>query len=144
MALSHDEGVNTAIFRTSSLSGASEELELDAEEDREIIGWKVTLHNLDGSETAVVNGRAYIGNDPVPTGPGMNQGEQFYCSFDFVATEDDTNGVGKAAMQDGSVILPEGQTFAWDRHVTLSLYANERSGGDDGVNVELVVYYREV
>lgn len=144
MSLSSSQETKSAIVRTGNVSsGTSSTLGLDAQEDREIVGF---ILDADLNADAEISGRvkAYIGTDPQPAAGQAADNRSFYVVNDFYSESDDTNGVGSQGVDLQTVWFGEGSGFEWNEDATLNIEVDNNSISDDEFNGEVVVYYREV
>lgn len=145
LSASADE-VKTTSFNLNVAPGGNEEIALDAAEDREIIGWQFTWDDVNPGNTYNVTAFAHTGNNPRTVGSNdVNDQEQFFTECNMVKVKDDTNtNASHDSSGDEYVFLPQGESFPWDRHVTLTFIASEAAGdAASSLDVRLYVYYKE-
>lgn len=145
MSLSSSDEVQTAVLSCNVGPGEEETQALDAQEDREIVGFSMDGVGINPSESLQLEAEAYVGSDPtVSMSDNKDIGGKFYAQGEIAVNNDETNGVGWAysTMPDSGPV-PEGEGWDWNEDVTLSLHVAEGNGSSGG-GVAITVYYREV
>ena len=139
------DGVQSAIIKTPSNLDGDDPVtkELDATEDREIVGYHLHPTAFEGGISHDMKLNAWLGSDPLIGSDSVNQGEQFVAEAHVRQTFDDTNGnASSTSFGTDPVIFDE--PFDWDEHVTLTVRHNESTAGSDASVGRMTVYYREV
>lgn len=141
MALSSSDEVQTAILNVTASAGTTEQQQLDAQEDRRIVGFGFSGQSASVGEDTSVLAKLFTGVDPdPPLDDAEDLGGKFYAQFEFV--QDSTNGWARESTWEPD-IAPENAGWDWNEDVTLTLEVDENSGSGDG-GVMCMVYYKEV
>lgn len=127
----------------SSASSADNRVSLDAEEDRRIWGYSVSIEDADAESDINVNARGWIGSDPfgADLGEWVNQSEGFVFHFDamlnFEAADGTGGGLGSAVHSETFPVH-----FDWERGRTLTFHYEDATT-DQATHGELIVWYTE-
>jgi hypothetical protein len=142
MPLSNSEEIKTVTANAQPPAGETEELRVDAQEDREIIGWEISPY-LSQNEDQNVRLEVYTGSHPRPSANSAEDlGGKFFISTKAVVNNDDTNNVGWSVvgtMDSGHLDSP---AFDWNEDVTLTFECTNQGDTQNGFQIQ--VYYREV
>jgi hypothetical protein len=132
----HDE-VQTAVLSVDA-SGTTEEVQLDADENRKIVGWSLspTLESTGATQRA--EAEAFIGVDPdIGIDDAEDIGGKFYASAGVVV--DATNGYALSS-EDNAYDIEGTPNFDWNEDAVLTLQVREGQG-NASVEYTLEVYY---
>lgn len=121
--LSGSNEVKTANAKVSA-TGTTDEVRIDAQEDREIVGTHLTLA---GSGDGI--GRAYVGTSPQPDVDDVNDNRGFYQIVDDPRTT--------------TMWFGDGSGIEWNEDATLTVECEE-TGGSNSLSHKVTVYYREL
>lgn len=128
----------TTIMDTATTSGGSEEqIEVDANEDRKIVGLTLIAKNVGSDEEHNAETEVWIGADPRTGVDTVRDSEQFYMRSDFTA--DSAAGQGAGYQNQGHIEFEE--PFDWEKHRTLTLAHTEHAA--DGSRAHAVVHWVE-
>lgn len=140
--LSTDAGeVNTVVARTATVSaGDSDTVQIDAQEDRKIVGFEMEIPGKMGSDLNAT-ARAYVGTDPIP---GSDDAKDIGGKFAAEArlTQDNTNGwahQGSAGLFD----VDSDHAFDWNEDVTLTIEVLNNGASATSVQAQARIYYVE-
>lgn len=141
MSLSASDEIQTVVLTLPNVSGSTEQVQVDAEEDRRIVGWDMSIHNYTlGNVDAY--GRAWVGVQP-DMGPGGHElGGKFYTEGLVFTNDDTTNNLGFSLSDLPEVDPEDGLSFDWNEDVVLTFEASENAAQGE-IALELTVYYRE-
>lgn len=151
MSISGSQETKTAILQQSAAAGGDEELSLDAQEDREIVGFSITT-DVDPGEAAPDLGRArvrlFIGTEQFTEQADADVPESntrdnvsFHTSFVGTAMDDDTNNKAAAGENHDSNWFGHGSGVEWNEDATITLRVRPLAGS---AKVRTVVWYREL
>lgn len=130
----------SAVFNLGSASNATNTVQDDAEEDREIVGAEITF-DLPSDNNADVIGKAFVGVDPRGGAQSVGDGG-FYFEHRAAPGSDDTNGGTSGSEDTESIYFGHGHGFDWNEDVTLTVELSENTGNAVGATV--VIYYRDL
>lgn len=146
MSISGSQETKTALLQAHPAAGNTETAELDAQEDREIVG--VNVRGNPSPAAAPDIGRLAaelrVGTDPgnVTSGETSQQDNlSWQHRADFTMMDDDTNNKAVSGSQPSSVWYGHGSGIEWNEDATLTLEAVATGGSG---NCEASVYYREL
>lgn len=151
MSISGSDETKSAILQQSAAAGTDEEAQLDAQEDREIVGYS-TQSDIDPEGAAPDLGRAririHIGTSQfqeqafadVPE-TDVRDNASFHVPFQASAEDDDTNNKAAAGDSSEAVWFGKGSGIEWNEDATLTVQLSPVAG--DAV-ATVVVYYREL
>lgn len=146
MALSTDDEIKTVEMHGWP-NGESLSTALDAEEDREIVGFEWSINDTSLGNSHELKCEAYVGTNPGPsTSTGdihaKDTGGKFHTHA-WSAISTDGSGYGYAANSLPSVPPGSDVTWDWNEDVTLTINLSEEQGMG-GVKATFQLYYREV
>lgn len=123
------------------------ELAIDAQEDREIVGFEWSLIDAVRGNPHELEAEAYVGVDPSPT-VGANEGDvkdvggKFHTHANSQVSTDGA-GFGYAIQNLPNVAVDSEMSWDWNEDVTLSAEFTEEVGNGP-VSTTLNIWYREV
>lgn len=149
MSISGAQETKTALLEVSGPAGTTQTTALDAQEDREIIGFNVAVKNVSnsGPDPTKALTQFHIGTDQfadftLGTAETAEQDNlSFHGSAAFTYMDDDTNGNALASNLQDAEWFGEASGVEWNEDSTLTLTVTT-TGGD--VEVTLAIYYREL
>lgn len=145
VSASHSEEVQSVTMRLAANAGSTENIQIDADQDRRIVGWNFAPEGIDLGSEYKVDAKLFLGTDPNP-GPDNAEdiGSKFVARTQFTINNDTTNGVG-SALGDEALPgnTPSDVTFDWNEDVTLTLEATNSTNSTDAAGVMAEVYYVE-
>lgn len=138
-----DAEVQSAILRVGA-SASQNSVEIDAQEDRAIVGYELSIDRLPSNTSVEGLIEAFIGSDPqVPNGETTEDlGSKFYVHRAYRWVADTTNGLGVQKGMDADQTFFEDHTFDWNEDVTITLDHTEDTGNATP-HAQLTVYYVE-
>lgn len=140
--LSADGDIESVALVTPGLSGGGEEeVQVDADEDRRIIGWKFDVYGVSPGNDYDGDSRLFVGVDPGPLGSGTGKdiGGKLFDTSHYTA--DSTNGWSDAVNVGGVKMADNDHSFDWNEDVTLTLVGENDSANT--MNYAATVYYVE-
>lgn len=144
MSISGSEEVKTARLAFNNASNTEAEEQVQAQEDREIVGY--TLRVIPGLNASVrVETELRVGIDDDLEGldsQGTTDNQSWRVGHGFVQNADTTNGVGSAADTQSSEWYGKGSGVEWNEDATLTAFIEERNGENCDLKAE--VHYREL
>lgn len=140
MSLAQSDEVKTAVVNHGNVTGDNEQISLDAQEDREIVGFAVSI---DPSMTGDVNARIllHVGTQGIPAEARDNL--SFHYRMDYSQQNNTTDGVGWSTEETEVVTFGRGEGFEWNEDATLTSSLSE-SAGSVSVTAQIFIYYVEV
>lgn len=141
MSLSSGNDVKTAVLHSPSANGSTEEIEMDADEDREILGVALSFSGIDQNSEYTANAFLWMGADEFPTGGNVNDSTKHLARAELAQEVDTTNGVGGGVVSGDVYRDFSDNPIQWDEHQTLTLQVNENAG-ISSIKVVAEVYYR--
>lgn len=142
--VSKSHETRTAILESPTAQASTESIELDAAEDREIVGYQLFAHGWDLGLDSWGTARAYTGRNPEPPVGDLRDNEQFFAKATWESNSDSANNrMGEQIHGSGEYIDISDRPIPWDKHVTLTVECQEE-GGNDTAHAELILHYREV
>lgn len=131
----------TTVIDTPLSSGGSEVTkQIDATEDRLIVGMQIMVENLGQDEETNSEAQVYLGNDPFSRDDNVSDHETLAISHDVTQAADNTNGRGHSTAEPQYLDFSE-YPFAWDEHVTLT--AEYQENQSNNTQLEVIVHYIE-
>lgn len=135
----HEGEISSVRVRAKPAAGGTETVQIDADEDREILGWEWNAQGLQQGGSVTVFSEAFVGVDPdTAQNSAEDLGGKLYTNARWVT--DSTNGFATNSVHSSSVDTDD--TYDWNEDVTLTLVTQENSGVNSG-GAELTIYYRE-
>ena len=131
--------IQTVYLSTDNLSNSQDTTSIDAQEDREIIGYSLRRDGGNVGDNYQLSAQAFVGVDPdVGNNHSEDLGGKFFASMSFVQ-----NGTAGWAHNADDNIAPGQGSWDWNEDSTLTLAAQESEGGQN-ISAAIEVYYRVV
>lgn len=132
--------LNSVRLRTSTNTGTETEAQIDAQEDRLIIGYRLDVDGVGVGDDAVGDLELFVGTDPDP-GNSEDIGSKLYDKLHYL--QDATNGVTNWQGLGVTYFLDTEHAFDWNEDATLSIRHNNAGSSSGSHEGEAVVYYVE-
>lgn len=143
MSLSASSDEVQTVILSQSAQGAEEQTQIDAQEDRRIMGWQWIPEDLSPGTDFEAKGTAFVGTRPSDAEGSHDIGGKFHTQCQLFNHVDSTNGVGANVARFPGNPLESDASWDWNEDVTLTMVAYEEMGNSP-VYLTLIVYYREV
>lgn len=147
MSISGSNEVKTALFNArASGADAEEEVALDAQEDREILGVAISIGGPSGLDTDIeYRGEVLVrvGKDERPGADSAADNRSYHSVFHYHFIHDGPGGSGAGADLRDEQWYGHGSGIEWNEDATLTVSIDERDAGAQ-VTVEAEVFYREL
>lgn len=154
MSISGTEEVKTAILQRGVVSGGEQTAELDAQEDREVVGLAISadIDPTSGVATDLgrVRTRVHIGVNQfqdllfadLPTAAGTTADNfSFHFETHHGSMDDDVNNAGALDQKADLEWFGKGSGIEWNEDATLTILV--RATASDAI-VSATIYYREL
>jgi hypothetical protein len=133
--------IETVILRTAAVAGGEATAQVDAQEDRAIVGWSFSPKDITQGNDHDVEMEAFVGVDPdVSNDTTDDLGGKFYDHASLVY--DTTNGAAFDLNCANENFLNNEHWYDWNEDVTLTLVHDENASNSSAG--ELTLYYVEV
>lgn len=142
MSISAGQEVQTVDFHVQPAANGKETIQVDAQEDREIVGFAMTVAGLVEESTYKLFVQAFTGVQP-SGGDVSDLGGKFHIHGIMRQEYGAADGIGVESW-DLPVMYDVDNALSWDwnEDVTLTVIANETGGSSVGVHVQ--IFYREI
>lgn len=142
MSLAETEAETVRMETANAASGATDDVVVDADEDREIIGAALMFKGLSVGNDYSADAEVWIGSQPDGNADSAEDlGGKFFLEGEILV--DSTNGhtyVSEPIIGIGD----DGEPFDWNEDVTLTLQIDNGGSSTAQLRAEAIVYYREV
>lgn len=118
---------------------------VDADEDREIVGYEVVASAETNGDGVTAEWELFVGSDPALEQADADTirdfGGKFVAHGKQQGIDDTTNGVGRTEGSTSStMVVPRGEGWQWNEDQTLTIQARETFLGNDA-DVQVTVHY---
>lgn len=151
MSISGSQETKVAILEAHPSADTSEQAQLDAQEDREILGIRVSMNfsnfsSLADSDRPNGDAQIHVGTNQISSPGAGSTDTQDNVSFHTMyrahtGADDGTGGLGLQDMESGESWYGHGSGIEWNEDATLTVDVTANVG-DIACNV--FVYYREL
>lgn len=139
---SADDEIKSVMVNPASTSGGGDgtQQQIDAEEDREIVGITATPGNVGATDQVQASIDVYVGSDPEPAADqSKDLGGKFHWAGAFAQ-----DATGAFAWSDLGPFGLDSPELSWDWNEDVTLTADLVNTAGDDASLFVTVYYREV
>lgn len=137
MSLSTSSEIKTTKLTLNVAAGGSDTIEIDATEDREIVGFRLGFNDVAVGGSIQASAELFTGVRPTQNPASIGK---LYATHSMTA--DGTNG-SVTETETSSADVPDDMAWDWNEDVVLTLRVNEKNG-TNAASAYAEVYYREV